>query len=188
MDINMESKNKFIVIILNQSTDEESFVIPNAEEITLCAETDNIKYYFNDSVSIYTFETKKDFKYLKDSLGWLFEDLEIEHILLPYDEDNMNIFLPKHVTKHIFPTYNSRSSLSDSFQPLNNDDESFKEFIESQGFLSDYDDDDEDEIDTIFKQIRKKKIPLNQILDKIVDYGINTLTEEEKRTLQTYSK
>jgi hypothetical protein len=78
--------------------------------------------------------------------------------------------------------------LSDSFQPLNNDDESFKEFIESQGFLSDYDDDDEDEIDILFKQIRKKKIPLNQILDKIVDYGINTLTEEEKRTLQTYSK
>ena len=188
MDGDLKNNNKFILIILNQSTDEESFVIPNAEEITLCAETDNIKYYFNDSVSIYTFETKKDFKYLKDSLGWLFEDLEIEHILLPYDEDNMNIFLPKHVTKHIFPTYNSRSSLSDSFQPLNNDDESFKEFIESQGFLSDYDDDDEDEIDILFKQIRKKKIPLNQILDKIVDYGINTLTEEEKKILQTYSK
>jgi hypothetical protein len=187
MDGDLKNNNKFILIILNQSTDEESFVIPNAEEITLCAETDNIKYYFNDSVSIYTFETKKDFKYLKDSLGWLFEDLEIEHILLPYDEDTMNIFLPKHVTKHIFPTYNFRSSLSDSIQPLN-DDESFKDFIESQGFLSDYDDDDEDEIDIIFKQIRKKKIPLNQILDKIVDYGINTLTEEEKRTLKTYSK
>lgn len=187
MDGDLKNNNKFIVIILNQSTDEESFVIPNAEEITLCAETDNIKYYFNDSVSIYTFETKKDFKYLKDSLGWLFEDLEIEHILLPYDEDNMNIFLPKHVTKHIFPTYNSRSSLSDSIQPFDDDEESFKEFIESQGFLSDYDD-DEDEIDILFKQIRKKKIPLNQILDKIVDYGINTLTEEEKRTLQTYSK
>lgn len=190
MDENLKKKlNNFMLIILNQPTDEESFVIPNAEEITLVADTNNVRYYFNETVSIYTFETQKDANYLKDSIGLLFEDLEIEHILLPYQEDAMNIFLPNHVTKHIFPSYNIRKNIISDGILFKKDEDFLDKFKEVQEFLTNIDDEDDDDIaDILIRQKQKNTISLDKILDKILECGVNSLTEEEKEILQKYSK
>jgi len=50
------------------------------------------------------------------------------------------------------------------------------------------DDDDEDEIKTIIQKSKKNTLSLDDLLDKITEYGFNSLTESEKTLLQKLSK
>ena len=52
----------------------------------------------------------------------------------------------------------------------------------------DDDDDDEDEIKTIIQKSKKKTLSLDDLLDKITEFGFNSLTENEKKLLQKLSK
>lgn len=50
------------------------------------------------------------------------------------------------------------------------------------------DDDDEDEIKTIIQKSKKNTLSLDDLLDKITEFGFNSLTENEKKLLQKLSK
>ncbi len=50
------------------------------------------------------------------------------------------------------------------------------------------DDDDEDEIKTIIQKSKKNTLSLDDLLDKITEFGFNSLTESEKKLLQKLSK
>lgn len=50
------------------------------------------------------------------------------------------------------------------------------------------DDDDEDEIKTIIQKYKKNTLSLDDLLDKITEFGFNSLTENEKKLLQKLSK
>lgn len=52
----------------------------------------------------------------------------------------------------------------------------------------DDDDDDEDEIKTIIQKSKKNTLSLDDLLDKITEFGFNSLTENEKKLLQKLSK
>ncbi len=52
----------------------------------------------------------------------------------------------------------------------------------------DDDDDDEDEIETIIQKSKKNTLSLDDLLDKITEFGFNSLTENEKKLLQKLSK
>jgi hypothetical protein len=52
----------------------------------------------------------------------------------------------------------------------------------------DDDDDDEDEIKTIIQKSKKNTLSLDDLLDKITEFGLNSLTENEKKLLQKLSK
>jgi hypothetical protein len=52
----------------------------------------------------------------------------------------------------------------------------------------DDDDDDEDEIKTIIQKSKKKTLSLDDLLDKITEFGFNSLTDNEKKLLQKLSK
>jgi DNA-directed RNA polymerase specialized sigma subunit len=62
---------------------------------------------------------------------------------------------------------------------------SILEFLENE----DDDDDEDDIIDIIRRSKNKIKIPtLDDLLEKIYDQGLETLTEEEQQILKTYIK
>ena len=54
--------------------------------------------------------------------------------------------------------------------------------------LEDEDEDDEDEIQTIIERANCKEPTIDDLLDKINDYGYKSLTEKEQKLLQKLSK
>jgi hypothetical protein len=59
---------------------------------------------------------------------------------------------------------------------------------EIMDMMEEDDDDDEDEIKTIIQKSKKNTLSLDDLLDKITEYGFNSLTESEKTLLQKLSK
>jgi transcriptional regulator with AAA-type ATPase domain len=59
---------------------------------------------------------------------------------------------------------------------------------EIMDMMEEDDDDDEDEIKTIIQKSKKNTLSLDDLLDKITEYGFNSLTENEKTLLQKLSK
>jgi phage terminase small subunit len=59
---------------------------------------------------------------------------------------------------------------------------------EIMDIMEEDDDDDEDEIKTIIQKSKKNTLSLDDLLDKITEYGFNSLTESEKKLLQKLSK
>ena len=59
---------------------------------------------------------------------------------------------------------------------------------EIMDMMEEDDDDDEDEIKTIIQKSKKNTLSLDDLLDKITEYGFNSLTESEKILLQKLSK
>ena len=59
---------------------------------------------------------------------------------------------------------------------------------EIMDMMEEDDDDDEDEIKTIIQKSKKNTLSLDDLLDKITEYGFNSLTESEKKLLQKLSK
>jgi len=59
---------------------------------------------------------------------------------------------------------------------------------EMMDMMEEDDDDDEDEIKTIIQKSKKNTLSLDDLLDKITEFGFNSLTENEKKLLQKLSK
>jgi hypothetical protein len=179
MKLKNEKYNNYMLIIFNQPADEEGFVKPTGNELTVIGDTDTVKYYYDDNKIIYTFESKEKSENIKEYLGLMMEDLKIEHILIPYNEKDISLFLPKHVTNHLFNTYEDKEDiLKEGF-----DDEEFDEKIRrAQDFFMMLED-----ADTMLIPNPKRKKSIDEVLDKILDYGLESITKEEKEVLKIYS-
>lgn len=179
MNIKNNNYNSYMLIIFNQPADEEGFIKPTGNELTVIGDTDTVKYYYDNNVIIYTFESKEKCEDIKEYLGLMMEDLEIQHILIPYNEKDLNLYLPKHVTKHLFNTYKEKEDILTEGLDMDDINDKLKT---AQEFFMMLEDNDEMLIPN-----RKKRKSLDEVLDKIVDYGMESITKEEKEILKIYS-
>ena len=180
------NKSKCVLVIFNRSTDEEGFVKPTAQELTILANTSEVKYHYDENISMYTFESNDKFENIRETLGFMLEDLDIHHILIPYDEKQINVFLPKHITKHMFNNYENKEDIYEETMSLQENEE-FNEKLKSvQDFFIELEyDDEEDDLLSKIKTNNKKTI--DEILDKIIEHGVNSIDEDEKTILSEYS-
>lgn len=181
MDLKNKNYNSYMLIIFNQPADEEGFIKPTGNELTVIGDTDTVKYYYDNNKVIYTFNSKEKCEDIKEYLGLMMEDLEIEHILIPYNEKDISLYLPKHVTKHLFNTYKEKEDILTEDMDVDDFNDKIKKI---QEFFMTLDDDDTDEM---LIPNRNKRKTLDEVLDKIVDYGMDTITEDEKEILKIYS-
>jgi hypothetical protein len=158
-------------------------------EISQLTKVNGVKYHFGPQAAIYTFETKSSFENVKSFFDTILGDLSITHILVPVKTDKMSYWFEKQFEKHLFGTDICKSNEEYSKEE--------QEMLQDQMFGGrnifddiDEDDEDEDEIQKIVKksmEVERKSPSLDDILDKINEKGMSSLTKIEKDLLKQYS-
>jgi hypothetical protein len=136
-----------------------------------------IKFMFGDIHSIFNFSSGLSFDEMKGFIDIVVDDVqEFEYILIPkprnigsnFDEDNM---------KHLL------SLKKKTKKELNGKDRKLKtEDIKNRNFM------DWEDIILGLKRPEVCNLTLDELLDKMVDQGMDSLSELEKKKLEEYSK
>jgi len=137
-----------------------------------------IKFMYGDLHSIFNFASDLSFDEMKDFMDIVAVDIQqFEYILIPkprnigsnFDEDNMKHLLslknkPKNKLKPVAPKLRTKG-------------------LDKENTFTDWAD-----IIFNFKRPEICDLTLDELLDKMVDQGVDSLTEVEKQKLEEYSK
>ena len=137
----------------------------------------NLKFQFTKGVLIFHFASEMDMTDIHEFLEITSYDLYESFILSEYT-DKVSVFMSDENKKHLFylETNEGNSGIEMVLAPRN-------------GFQ--YIDDTEDEfVALLLNEMKKnlKQLKLDQLLDKIKNGGVESLTPFEKGTLDNYSK
>jgi hypothetical protein len=146
---------------------------------------------------VFTISTLDSHQDVKDYVDMILGVGDIMYVLLPYTSDNLSYGLPEKISKHLF-----NDGISDfmSEKPNNSYTEEFevRKMIQDkirdtfdlniENFDFEYDEDEDDEWTDIDEIKNKQRAPsLDELLDKIKEEGLNSLTEKELLQLNKYS-
>jgi len=174
---------KYLLNVFIAHPNQEQFVESLAMEISQLTKINGVKYYYGPQAAVYTFETKTSFENVKSFFDAILGDLSITHILVPIKTDKMSYWLEKEHEKHLFGTDICKTNQEYS--------EEEQKQLQDQLFLNSEMDEEENEIEKIIRNNEKKSknVPtLDDLLDKINQNGISSLTKTEKELLNQYSK
>ena len=182
----MNRLTSYILFVFAKHNEQEEFITSLAEELSVISDSLNIKFYYGPESGIFTFNTMDEFQIVKEYMEIMFCESKIVYMLLPYEHDKMSVGLTDDIYKHLF-TQNISENMS-GFEPEAQKMLS-KELKERVDLFFDKITDDEDEDDEIKKIKSKLPIPsLDNLLDKIKDNGMASLTKKELSLLEQYSK
>lgn len=182
----MNKLTSYILFVFAKHNEQEEFITSLAEELSVISDSLNIKFYYGPESGIFTFDTMDEFQIVKEYMEIMFCESKIVYMLLPYEHDKMSVGLTDDIYKHLF-TQNISENMS-GFEPEAQKMLS-KELKERVDLFFDKITDDEDEDDEIKKIKSKLPIPsLDNLLDKIKDNGMASLTKKELSLLEQYSK
>ena len=159
-----------------------NFESENCEEIAHCLEpiidSTHLKFQYRSGVIIFHFESEIQMADIHEFVELTSYDMYDSFILTEYN-DNVSVFMTDDMKQHLFDLETeTEGAITFEFETKNDFDIS-------------YDEDDEDDIVTaLMNQVKKNlQIPtLDQLLDKVVDNGVESLTPYEKATLDNYSQ
>lgn len=177
----------YIMFMFGEHQEQDRFVEVIANDLSVIAHSDNIKFYYGQSSAIFTFKSNETLDDINEYLTMLFGDTNVVYVLLPYSSDKMSVKLPKGIYEHLFDI-NNGETLS-GFTPTAQESyiEELNNFKNDLKFINSLDEDDED--DEILMLKNKKKEPsIDEILDKISEKGLSSLTKTERVILEKYSK
>jgi hypothetical protein len=180
---------KYILIVFAKHKDQDLFVRMLSDEILDILGEEEIKYYYGDENIVLTFESPIDFKDIKEFMSLILSEQRIVHFLFPVDLDNIQYYLTQELYDHLFGnTPLNRSGTA--FKKDSIDEDNFSIFEENLKDQDKYYNENENLEEMLFFQpIEKEKIPtLDEILDKINDKGISSLSISEQTLLKQYSK
>ena len=175
----MKTKNTYILFVFAVDEDQDKFVTTLGEEISMLALSTDVRYYYGPQSAVYVFTSDEKFKKLSEFIKIMFEVENIPFMLLPLDKENMASGFGKEVDKHLFgntPLVIKPTNIS----KINRINEMFEDLIHE-----DFDEED-DEIEKLRSKSYEPSV--NDILDKIRDVGIKSLTKQEKTILDNYAK
>lgn len=158
-----------------------------AVAITPLVDSPQLKFQHTNGVLIFHFASKISKEDILEYLSGLFYGVTDTYILSEMS-DNLSVIMPEVVKGHLFDLEKSDENIS-----MKIDMERIKNNLDWDFTDEDYDYNDEDEraIIELLMGGRNKKVvrpSLNEILDKISNGGVESLSPLEKRTLETYSK
>ena len=179
---------KYLLTVFEAQPNQDKFVQALAMEISQLTKINGVKYYYGDQAAIFIFETKTSFENVKSFFDAILSDLSITHILVPIKTDKMSYWLEKDYEKHLFGTdiCKTNDEYSKEEQEIMQD-----VMFGDRNIIDDFcEDEEEDEIEKIINQTKKKEKEtpsLDDLLDKINKTGISSLTQTEKKLLKQYS-
>jgi hypothetical protein len=186
----MKTQTKYILFVFTKQDNLNELVTLVAEELTPISYSPKINYYYDNQSMIFTFDSQEEFGDIKEYVDILFDDLDMTYVLLPYNTDNMSYNTPIDVSNHLFDL-NLPEDVSgniDAGRKLLHDEltDNVMSFFKKIEFNEEIDEDDDEDI--LLKQIKPLPLTLDNILDKINDCGISSLTNDELNLLNKYSK
>jgi len=175
----MNDKKTYILFVFAIHDDPDTFVEALGSEISLVTMSPDVRYYYGPQASVYTFSSFSSFNDLNSILKVLLNDLGITYMFLPLDKSKFGSGFDEDVNTHLFGIKPL------SLKPINVSklDEIRKEL---EDMLTDDDDFEENEIEKLKSKPYTPSV--NEILDKIGQYGVKSLSKEEKTILDNYSK
>lgn len=162
-----------LFVFAKHEKNQEKFVKIIAEDITVVSDSPEVNFYFGPESVIYSFSSNETPKDLKEFFDILLASLGIVYFMTPFEPDKMSYWIDPDVEKTLLNTDKSAGK-------LHLDDE---KLIKVQQLLFGNTDSLE-EVETS----KPKVYSLDDLLDKIIDFGIDSLTTEEKNLLNEYSK
>jgi hypothetical protein len=193
----MNDLTKYILFVFAKNDNPKEFTEQIAEELCVISDTPNLNFYFGPESSVFTISTLDSHQDVKDYVDMILGVGDIMYVLLPYTSDNLSYGLPEKISKHLF-----NDGISDfmSEKPNNSYTEEFevRKMIQDkirdtfdlniENFDFEYDEDEDDEWTDIDEIKNKQRAPsLDELLDKIKEEGLNSLTEKELLQLNKYS-
>ena len=190
----MNDLTKYILFVFAKNDNPKEFTEQIAEELCVISDTPNLNFYFGPESSVFTISTLDSYEDVKDYVDMILGVGEIMYVLLPYTSDKLSYGLPEKISKHLF-----NDGISDfmSEKSLGSEPNEFevRKMIQEQirdnfnlnieNFDFEYDEEEDDEIREIKNKQRNPS--LDELLEKIKEKGLNSLTEKELSQLNKYS-
>jgi hypothetical protein len=190
----MNDLTKYILFVFAKNDNPKEFTEQIAEELCVISDTPNLNFYFGPESSVFTISTLDSYEDVKDYVDMILGVGEIMYVLLPYTSDKLSYGLPEKISKHLF-----NDGISDfmSEKSLGSEPNEFevRKMIQEQirdnfnlnieNFDFEYDEEEDDEIQEIKNKQRNPS--LDELLEKIKEKGLNSLTEKELSQLNKYS-
>lgn len=177
----------YLLFVFAYHDNQEKMVNILANEISTVVDSTEIKYYYGPQSVIFTFKTMDDISLLREFFQITFADAGIVYFLIPHEPDKMSYWMDKNIVEHLFGD-DKKSSEKDISKEQQAEAQKllFKDLEDITSMLEGMEDDDDD--DDIMLKPKKKEPTLDEILDKINDTGMESLTSEEKKILSKFSK
>lgn len=186
----MKTETKYILFVFTKQDNLSELVTLVAEELTPISHSPKINYFFDNQSMIFTFDSQEEFENIKEYVDVLFDDLDMTYVLLPYNTDNMSYNTPIEVSNHLFDLNlpEDVTGSGETERKLLHDElrDNVLSFFNKIEFNTESEDDYDDDI--LLRQIKPLPLTLDNILDKISDCGIDSLTNDELILLNKYSK
>lgn len=167
---------KYILFLFGKSDNQEIFVEKVAQFLSTAMQSDSVRFYFGDSAAVFTFQTDLNLKNVTSNLDELFSKPQVIYFLLPYQTDKMSVKLDAITQTHLFGTDDDVISDDELLKII-------KDRIENNLIF-----DDEDEYDDPCLINKVKEPSLDEILDKISESGLSSLSDIEIKILNEYAK
>jgi hypothetical protein len=159
-----------------------NFQSEQCEEIAHCLEplvdSTHLKFQYRSGVIIFHFESEIQMEDIHEFVELTSYPMYDSFILTEYN-DNVSVFMTDDMKQHLFDLENeTEDAITFDLVPKNRMDNY-------------YDEDNEDDIVTVLLNEVKKNLQLptlDQLLDKVVEHGVESLTPYEKATLDNYSQ
>jgi hypothetical protein len=190
----MNDLTKYILFVFAKNNNPKEFTEQIADELSVLSDTPNLNFYFGPESSVFTISTLDSHQDVKDYVDMILNVGDIMYVLLPYTSDNLSYGLPEKISKHLFNdgindfmSENSKLSDKSEFEVRKMIQDQIKEsfMLNIEDFDFDYDEDEWSDIDEIKNKQRSPS--LDELLEKIKEKGLNSLTEKELSQLNKYA-
>ena len=190
----MNGLTKYILFVFAKNDNPKEFTEQIAEELCVISDTPNLNFYFGPESSVFTISTLDSYEDVKDYVDMVLGVGEIMYVLLPYTSDKLSYGLPEKISKHLFndgiSDFMSEKSLGsepNEFEVRKMIQEKIRDTfnLNIENFDFEYDEDEWTDIDEIKNKQRTPS--LDDLLEKIKEKGLNSLTEKELQLLNKYS-
>jgi len=176
----------YIMFMFGEHKEQDKFVKLIANDLSVIAQSEDIRFYYGQTSAIYTFKSDVSFDDITECLFVYFGHTdELVYILLPYSKDSISIKLPEEIYQYLFGVDNNENNLgfNSTMQESHIDDINFT-CKNELNFIRILNEDD----DMAIMRPKNIELSVDEILDKISEKGMSSLTKKEINTLDKYSK
>lgn len=170
---------KYLLFIYGDYTENEPHIDLIADFLAPNCKNAAIKFQKGPAGAIYHFESDIDSKKLGKYLENTITDLTAMFFLVPVTDDVM-ISVDDDIMSHLFNLSDDNSGV-EKFYDIKDNNEDFVDLVNKFALYM------EQEVSNIVKK-EVEPLSLDQILDKILENGLENLTDNEKQLLDEYSK
>jgi hypothetical protein len=170
-----------VLILLSDKFSNEKGSKMATDEISLIIERGDVKCYYDNKNSYFVFKSNpEEYDVIYECLEqWLSED-NINFVMVSVGDGSSMINLPQEVHDLVFNVMDIEIETHGRTH-ISSDDDS--DFIDFMGLF----DEEVSDIEKIKRSSYRKQITVDEILDKITEKGIKSLTEEEIKILKSKS-